>query len=110
MSCPMECGPQVGVIGMPVELTIKDCDGVVIDVSDATAMTIYLKAPDGGVLTKTAAFTTDGTDGKIEYVTIDGDIDEAGTWRAQGRVVTPDGDYASLPTSFAVYDNLFAAV
>jgi hypothetical protein len=50
------------------------------DVSSASQKRLYLTAPDKTVLEKTAAFFTDGTDGRIVYVTEAGDLDQVGTW------------------------------
>ena len=58
-----------------------------INISAATVKKIRFRKPTGIVLDKVAAFTTDGSDGYIEYATIDGDLDIVGTWEYQGYIV-----------------------
>ena len=99
-----------GDIGTVFELTIKDTDEAVIDVSTAAVKYIYFQDPTGTRMRKTATFTTDGTDGKIEYVTIAGDIDEVGTWQVQGYVETSLGKFYTEKMSFQVLSTLYVAV
>lgn len=77
---------QVGVIGLVITLTITE-DDVAVNVSSATTKTIKIRKPDGTVMTKTAAFTTTGADGKLTYTTVANDIDLAGEYKAQAYVV-----------------------
>lgn len=98
-------------VGTIFEITMQECNETtdqndIVDISQATVMQILLRAPDGGVLTKTAIHSTDGTDGKMRYVTIAGDLDETGTWKIQGRVTLPTGTWSSDRQSFKVYGNL----
>ena len=95
-----------GDIGTILEFTITDQDGVVVDVSSASTKQIFLRSPYGKILTKTAAFTTTGGDGKIKYVTISGDIDAPGEWKAQAYVVTSAGSWKTDSTTFTVYANI----
>jgi hypothetical protein len=62
---------HLGDIGTVFEVTLKDCD-VIVDISTATEMYIIFQKPDGTKLTFDAEFTTDGEDGKLQYVTVDG--------------------------------------
>ena len=94
-----------GDIGTIFELTIEESiDGIdtVVNVSSATTRQLIFRKPDQSVLTKTASFTTDGTDGKIRYVTAPGDIDTAGQWIVQGKVVMPSGTFYSSMIGFKV--------
>lgn len=90
-------------IGTTFEVTLDDC-GTVVPVNGATTQEILFKKPDGTVVTKTSVFTTDGTDGKIEYVTISGDLDQLGLWQLMGHVILPSGDWHSAIGSFQVED------
>ena len=99
-----------GDVGTIFRLTIKDTAGAAIDVSTAVTKYIYFKNPAGTTLpAKTAAFTTDGTDGKIQYTTIAGDIDMVGTWHVQGYVETSLGKFWTEKDSFKVYSTLATA-
>lgn len=98
---------HVGDVGTVLEITILDNDTLLaLDISSATEKEINLKAPDGEKTQHTATFTNDGSDGKIEYTTISGDIDEAGLWRIQGKVILPGGVFYSDIDSFVVEDSL----
>jgi hypothetical protein len=76
---------HVGDIGTILRVTIYDGTEIV-DVSNVDSKTIYLQKPTGATLTKTAVYYTDGTDGIIQYVTEDGDLDQAGTWQIQAKI------------------------
>ena len=93
-------------IGTVLRLTMLDCDGVVLPINDATIKEIILRKPDKTVVTKVAIFTTTGTDGQIEYITILDDLDQKGSWSIQGRIVTPSGEWKSSIAKFKVLDNL----
>lgn len=101
---------HVGDIGTVLLATISDTDSSggtsAEDVSSATTMQIKLRKPSGTVLTKTASFYTDGTDGKIKYVTESGDLDEVGVWYIQALVVVSDGTFSTNSVSFKVHENL----
>ena len=93
-------------IGTILRLTIND-DGSPVDVSSAvTTKNILLKKPSGSVVTKAASFTTDGTDGQIQYVTLISEIDEVGVWQAQAHVVITAGTFRSTIERFTVQDYL----
>lgn len=76
---------SINDIGTSLQVNIEEND-VAVDVSSATAKQIIIEKPDGTLLTKTAAFVNDGTDGKIQYTTVTGDIDQVGIWRFWGKV------------------------
>lgn len=82
--------------GQVIERFLVDQSDVAIDISTASSKNFYLKKPDGTVLTKTALFTTTGTDGGLYYVLAAGDIDADGGWKFQfstvisgGQITTP---------------------
>ena len=64
-----------------------DQSGAIVDVSGATTKQIWFESPRGTVALQTAAFTTSGTDGKIQYTSVAGDINVPGMWRLQGYAV-----------------------
>jgi len=103
MSCSTDV--RVGDIGVTFKVTIEDC-GTVVDVSAASTKQILLYKPDGTVLTKTASFYTDGTDGIIKYSTISGDLNIAGFWRIEAYVVIGGSEYYSEIQRFRVYNHL----
>lgn len=65
---------------------IDDSTGVPIDISSAVVKTVKFKKSNGVILEKAATFTTNGTDGYMQYSTIQGDLNVSGTWTIQGFV------------------------
>ena len=64
------------------------------------------KRPDGTTFEKTAVFTSDGTDGNIQYLSVDGDLNVAGTWNLQAYVATGAGTWSTSVGTFKVHENL----
>ena len=86
-----------GAIGVPIVSTIIDPDtNAAADISSATTLEYYVRTPSSAVVTWTAAFVTDGTDGQITYTTSSGYIDESGTWVMEARIVTATQDYRTV--------------
>ncbi len=96
---------RVGDTGTRFELTVVEND-VAVDISSATMKTIKFQKPDNSVVSKTADFTTDGSDGKIDYVSITNDIDVRGEWKIQGYIEMPSGKFHTSMGSFGVSANL----
>jgi len=92
-------------IGTKFLLTIKDGTSAV-DISGATTKEIIFEKPSGETLTKSATFDSDGSDGKIYYNSVDGDVDEKGTWTLQAKVVIAAGTFKSNTETFKVYENI----
>ena len=92
-------------VGTQFLVTVKDGSSAV-NISSATTKQLIIKKPSGTKLTKTAAYSTDGTDGKIYYNTVVDDLDEAGTYKLQGKVVISDGTFYTDITTFKVHRNL----
>jgi hypothetical protein len=88
------------------EFTIKDEDGVVVDISGATTKEIIFKDPDGGSATGTASFTTDGVDGKMFVVAEADQLGTAGVWKWQGYVVLATKPWNTDVHEFRVHANL----
>ncbi len=94
--------------GTIFRITIQECVVDVltpVDVSTQSAMSFIFKKPGNSTLTKAAppvVFTTDGTDGKIQYTTVTGDIDEAGVWCLQAEVTLPTGIFRTSIIKFDV--------
>lgn len=86
-------GPQKAAIGWTYRVTIKRKDtNAVLDISGASAKVFKWVAPNGDVDEHTAAFTTDGTDGKLEFVTtVAGDLDQVGGWKSFAHITDAGG-------------------
>ena len=92
-------------IGTIFRVTVKDCT-LILDVSAATTKEIVFGKPDGTVLTKAAAFFSDGTDGIIQYTTVSGDLSAAGDWSIQAHVIFSGGEWRSDVGAFKVHANI----
>ena len=92
-------------IGTKFQVTVKDGDDAV-DISSASTKSLIFKKPSGTKMIKTAAFTSDGSDGKIDYTVILNDLDEVGTYQLQGNVVISDGTFYTDIQTFKVHRNL----
>ena len=93
-------------IGTEFQVTILDNDDNALDISDATALAIVLKGPDGTSSSKTATFVNTGTDGLITYTAVSGDLGLIGTWKIQGIVTVGTNIWYSNIESFKVHRNL----
>jgi len=98
---------HVGDIGTVIRLTILDQDGNALDISLATTLQIAFKKPNGTTVQKTAVLVGTGTDGKVYYQFVTGDLDVAGAWIAQAKVVLPGGTWYTTEALFNVSPKLF---
>ena len=101
------CGNEIHLydIGTVFEVTLYECENT-IDISVASTKKILFRLPDGSVLEKDGVFKTDGTDGILQYTTIEGDLIQKGTWKIQARITLPTGTWSSDTEKFKVYVNL----
>lgn len=90
--------------GTVLTMTITE-DGSVVDISTATVKVFIFKNKSGRV-EKTASFVTTGSDGKLKYTFLDGDIDTAGPWQVQARVTMPTGEWVTEKATFNVVQSL----
>lgn len=77
-----------------------------IDLSDAISLLIYIKKPNGTLLEKQAALLTNGLDGKIYYITQQGDLDISGIYKIQGKILADGAMYYTDIVNFSVFCNL----
>ncbi len=90
-------------IGTVFRLTIVDQDGAVVDVSSDPSPEIKFKV-GSQVLTKLATFTTNGTDGIIQYTSVSGDLTPGGNWTMQGHVILTSGEWHTTKVEFKVLE------
>lgn len=74
--------PTVHVMdeGTQFQVTVRDQDGVIVDVSSASVLTMEFTKPNGRILTRTATKTNGGGDGVADYTTATGELDALGAW------------------------------
>jgi hypothetical protein len=94
--------PVLGDIGTVLRLTLQDQNGAPINLGPASTLQILLRSPAGVWATKTATLTNDGSDGKLQYATLSGDLSATGRWRYRARVVIPQGTFSSESVQFSV--------
>lgn len=97
---------HVDDVGTKFNLTIKDDDGNIVDISTASNYDIIFRKPDGTILTKDAVFITDGSDGKIRYTTVAGDLDQYGKWSIQAFIDFGSTEWYTDVSPFTVYKNI----
>jgi len=97
---------HLGDVGTVFVGTVTDDTGHVVDISGATTKQLTFKKPNGSKATKAATFMTNGTDGKMQYTAVDGDVDQVGGWKLQGKVVLPSGTWYTDVHRFDVHANL----
>jgi hypothetical protein len=92
--------------GQEVLLTFIDVDtDAAADISAyTTSQKMIFTDPSGASAEKTAAFDTDGSDGVIAYTLVNGDIDEAGSWKIRGRVTSGTAVLTTEEASFFVHE------
>lgn len=77
------------------------------DVSDADELRVYVERPDGAVFLRPGRIVSDGSDGRVRYVSLAGDLSQRGTWKVQGWSRRGAEYLASDVTTFEVAYNLF---
>jgi len=101
---------QVNDIGTLFKVTVYDTTSTgaqtIADISDASSLTFTFQRPDDTTFDRSAAFTDTGADGEIQYSTVDGDLNMAGTWSLQAYIQTPSGKWRTNTANFKVYENL----
>lgn len=92
-------------VGTAFDVVVLDGD-VPVDVSATTGIDYLFTKPDGTTVTKTGSKKTTGTDGRVTYVAVSGDLDQLGGWSIQVKVTLPAGQWSSQIGKFKVYKNL----
>lgn len=74
-----------GQYGSAIPLTVVDDDGIAINLSSYTGITIKAISPDARTtLSFTGSFVSTGTDGRIQFTpTVNNTFDRDGTWEGQ---------------------------
>ena len=75
-------GMRVGEFGKSITITLQNAAGVAVDISSYTTRTVEVRFKNK-VISKTATFLTNGTDGKLTFNFAAGDLSEDGDWELQ---------------------------
>lgn len=90
----------------------KELDLAPLDISGAAEIIFYFKKPDGSVVTKKKSlgeitFSTNGADGKAQYVAAAEFLNIVAEWEFQGWVQLADGsEHFTDTVGFTVKDTL----
>ena len=75
---------RVGDIGTEFIFTVRNsADASLIDVSTYSGRNITFIKPNGDQITVSGLLYTNGSDGKLFYNSVSGNIDQEGFWRAR---------------------------
>jgi len=102
---------RVGAVGAKVVVKVVESGAVPSGFSGATTLRMVFEAPSGKLFERSAAFDSDGTDGKVKYTTTAGDevLSESGTWKAEVWFTLSGFTGPSEPVEFKVADTLQTA-
>lgn len=89
---------HVGNISTRFSITIQE-GGSGINISGATTKDVIFRKPDDEVIVRSGVLLNDGTDGKMYYDTVSGDLDEAGHYKLQAKII--------IPTSGTFYTDMY---
>jgi hypothetical protein len=93
----------VGDVGTIFRAIVTDGDAIV-DLQAVLTKQICFKKPDGTIEKHDATFTTDGSDGKIQYAVVSGDLDDAGRWEFWAEVTYAGGQRRTSYEEFTVWE------
>ena len=95
-------------IGTRFLITVKD-DGSIVNISGVGGSTVHqlsFRKPSDTIITRNATLQDYGISGVMFYDTVAGDLDEAGIYKMQAKVITPSGTYFTDIHTFKVHSNI----
>ncbi len=98
--------PQEGAIGAHIRYQVLDEAGLPKDIGGATLKQLIFGRPNKTTFTVNANLYTNGADGILEYVTIDGDLMPYGRYQAQSDLVMPGFSGRTGIATFIVEKNI----
>ena len=97
---------QQNDVGITFIVTVVEQDGVTPqNISSGTSLTIYLIRPDSSVISGSATFVTDGTNGQIQYISQNGDLSIIGIYKIQASYSVSSNVLYTQKTQFLVEPN-----
>jgi len=97
---------HVGDAGTRFLVQVTDQDGNITDISSATSLVLTFQKPNGTEVSKTGTLFSDGTDGKLYYITDSTFLDIPGLWKIQAHIIYSSNSWYSNIGNFAVKPNL----
>ena len=95
-------------VGTRFEITIKD-DGNIVNISGVEGGSVHqisFRKPSDTVIDRNATLKDHGISGVMFYDTVAGDLDEAGNYKLQAKVIIPSGTFFTDIYTFKVYNNI----
>tara|TARA_Y100000004_G_C8856006_1_gene386857 strand:- start:57 stop:371 length:315 start_codon:yes stop_codon:yes gene_type:complete len=95
-------------VGTRFLITVKD-DGNLVNISGVDGSSVHqinIRKPSDVVINRNATLQDFGISGVMFYDTIAGDLDEAGFYKLQAKVVIPSGTYFTDVYTFKVHSNI----
>ena len=92
--------------GTVFNITIKDQDDVVVDLSTGSGSIITFFPPHQDSFSRTPVMPNGGTDGLLRYTIQSGELSQAGIWSISAEIITPSGHFYSNVPEFRVLCNI----
>lgn len=97
---------HVNDYGVHFNLTIKDQDDSVVDISTNSGTFITFLRPDKTTFNRTPVIPNGGTDGLLRYTLQSGELSQVGIWSLSATVILNSGTFHSNIPEFRVLPNL----
>ena len=95
-------------VGTRFLITVKD-DGLPVNISGVSGGSVHqisFRKPSDTVIDRNATLKDYGISGVMFYDTVAGDLDEAGLYKLQAKVIVPSGTFFTDIFSFKVHPNI----
>ena len=95
-------------VGTRFLITVKD-DGSLVNISGVSGGSIHqvsFRKPSDTIIERNATLQDYGVSGVMFYDSVAGDLDEAGVYKLQAKVIIPSGTYYTDLYTFKVHSNI----
>ena len=95
-------------VGTRFLITVKD-DGDLVNISGVSGGSIHqvsFRKPSDTIIERNATLQDYGVSGVMFYDSVAGDLDEAGVYKLQAKVIIPSGTYYTDLYTFKVHSNI----
>lgn len=108
----MACGNQnicldrkifAGDEGTLFRLFVCNCD-VPLPLKDNLSLEMIFERPDKTSFLREAVLSSDGLDGGMQYIAVQGDLNQVGQWRVHGRVTLSTGRWYTDIAKFKTHE------
>ena len=98
---------HISDVGTLIKMLVLD-GTTPVDLSTATTKEILFKHKTGVTFRRAGSFLTNGTDGYLTYVLVNGDIELQGKWELQVYLEFSTGHWHSSKATFEAATNIIA--